>query len=183
MGIMTRVIRIFKADIHGVMDQLEDQDLLLKQHLRDMKDALNHGEARLNTLLAERRQAQHEHDRYNRQSEALEQDLVVAIQKNRDDVARKLIGKVKPIGSLVDEFDGQIRALDEEISSSRVNLDRQRLRYEQIRHKSVRFFRRAQSRSGFSDLPDTDPGGRFAEWSQEEIELELLKRKQALRAG
>jgi len=41
MGITTRLVRIFKADLHGVMDQLEDQGLLLKQHLRDMQAALN----------------------------------------------------------------------------------------------------------------------------------------------
>ena len=33
MSIMTRFVRIFKADIHGVMDQLEDKGLLLKQYL------------------------------------------------------------------------------------------------------------------------------------------------------
>jgi hypothetical protein len=40
MAILARIIRLFKADIHGVMDQIEDQGLLLKQHLRDMEDSL-----------------------------------------------------------------------------------------------------------------------------------------------
>jgi len=40
MAILTRIIQLFKADIHGVMDQLEDQGLLLKQHLRDMEESL-----------------------------------------------------------------------------------------------------------------------------------------------
>ena len=32
MGIMTRIMRLCKADLHGVMDQLEDKELLLKQY-------------------------------------------------------------------------------------------------------------------------------------------------------
>ena len=50
MRIVTRIIRIFKADIHGVIDQLEDQDLLLKQYLRDMEEALHQKEAKLQNL-------------------------------------------------------------------------------------------------------------------------------------
>ena len=58
MGIITRFIRVCKADIHGVMDQLEDKDLLLKQHLRDMEVELSRKEARIRRLVASRDQAQ-----------------------------------------------------------------------------------------------------------------------------
>ena len=34
MGIMTRFMRLCKADMHGVIDRLEDKGLLLKQYLR-----------------------------------------------------------------------------------------------------------------------------------------------------
>ena len=47
MGIATRITKIFKADIHGVMDQIEDQGLMLKQHLRDMEEALIQKKAQL----------------------------------------------------------------------------------------------------------------------------------------
>ena len=91
MGIVTRVIRIFKADVHGVMDQLEDQGLLLKQHLRDMAEALNHKEVKLNKMLVSRKQAQQEYDKYQQQSQTLEKDLAVAVRKNKDEIAKKII--------------------------------------------------------------------------------------------
>ena len=50
MGIMARVIRLCKADLHGVMDQLEDKDLLLKQHLREMQAAMAGRQARIDQL-------------------------------------------------------------------------------------------------------------------------------------
>ena len=181
MGIMTRVVKIFKADIHGVMDQLENQELLLKQHLRDMKEALHQKELNLNSLLAAQKQAQKECSRYRHQSEVLEADLSVAIRINKDNVARKLIRKVMPINKLVDELTEHIRALEDEISSTRVSLDQQRIQYEQIKHQSADWFRQTQMGVSASKRPPTDPDG-LVELSEEEVELELLKRKDSLTA-
>ena len=183
MGIMTRVVRIFKADVHGVMDQLEDRELLLKQHLRDMAEALNLKEVKLNEMLAARKQAQQELDKYQQQSQALEQDLAVAIHKNKDDIARMLIRKMKPLESLRDEIAERIRTLDDEISGYRGHLDQQRLQYEGLKHRSIEFFHKTPVSGWQKDLAEIIPDGKFGELSEQEIELELLKRKEALGNG
>jgi len=182
MGIMTRVVRIFKADVHGVMDQIEDQGLLLKQHLRDMAEALRVNEVKLNKMLVSRKQAQQEYDKYQQQSQTLEQDLVVAIRKNKDEIARMLIRKIKPLDSLRDEIADCIRNLDEEISSYRDHLDQQRIQYDRLKHRSIEFFHKAPMHGGQNELTGTDPIDKFGELSEDEIELELLKRKEALNA-
>ena len=183
MGIMTRVVKIFKADIHGVMDQLEDQGLLLKQHLREMEEALNLKEAKLNKMLASRNQMQKEYDKYKQQTEILEKDLAVSIHKNKDDIARMLIRKIIPLSSLRDELAGNMKALNEEISAYKDHLDQQRLQYEQLRHRSVEFFQKTQMQEWRNDLSDVVPNGKYGEVSDEEIELELIKRKEALGAA
>jgi len=173
MGIMTRVIRIFKADVHGVMDQLEDQELLLKQHLRDMAEALNLKEIKLNKMVVSRKQAQQEYDKYHRQSQTLEQDLAVAIRKNRDEIARMLIRRIKPVDSLQDKIADRIGKLDEEIASYRDNLDQQRLRYDRLKHRSIEFLNKAPVSGWQNDLAEIAQIGKFGELSEEEIELEL----------
>jgi phage shock protein A len=183
MGIMTRVVKIFKADIHGVMDQLEDQGLLLKQHLRDMEDALNAGAARLKRKIAARKQAQLELDKFRRQTEALEHDLGVAVKKNKDDIARMLIKKVKPLDDLHQDIAQHIRTLDEEIAALEEHLDQQHLKYAQIKHRTVEYCLQSRSRTqqnDFSEVPAATSSGGL---SEEEIELELLKRKEALGAA
>jgi len=182
MGIMMRVVRIFKADVHGVMDQLEDQGLLLKQHLRDMAEALRANEVKLNKMKILRKQAQQEFDKYQQQSQTLEQDLVVAIRKNKDEIARMLIRKIKPLDSLRDEIADRIRNLDEDISYYRDHLDQQRLQYDRLKHRSIEFFHKAPMHGWQSDPVETVPNNKFGELSEEEIELELLKRKEALGA-
>jgi len=179
MGIVTRVIRIFKADVHGVMDQLEDRELLLKQHLRDMAEVLSLKEVRLNKMLASRKQAQQEHDKYRQQSRALEQDLAVAIHKNKDDIARMLIRKVKPLDSLRGEIADRMRLLDQDISQDREHLDQQRLQYDRLKHRSVDFLKKTPMHDWRKDLAEIDHAAKYGQLSEEEVELELIKRKEA----
>ena len=180
MGIATRIVKIFKADIHGVMDQLEDQGLLLKQYLRDMEEALNQKDARLTKKIALRNQVQKEHDKYDQQYRALDHDLTVAVEKGKDDIARMLIRKTKPLGSLCDELAGQVATLDEEISQFKEHLSEQRLQYEQLKIRAAEYFHRTERQGREKDMLDIIPNNIPGELSEDEIELELLKRKEAL---
>ena len=180
MAIMTRVVKIFKADIHGVMDQLEDQGLLLKQHLREMEDALSAGEANLKKKIAARTQAQQEHEKILHQTQALEQDLALAIKKNKDDIARLLIKKIKPLDDLRHDIVRHIRSLDEEMAALKDLLEQQQLKYGQIKHRAGEFYRQTRSQDWQKDLSDMLAKDNAGELSREEIELELLKRKEAL---
>ena len=179
MGIMTRIVKIFKADIHGVMDHLEDQGLLLKQHLRDMEEALNLMETKLNRKIVARKQMQREHAKYRQQGEALENDLKVALQKNKDDLARMLIKKMKPLEELEAELARQIAALDDEINRINDCLQQQRLKYEHLKHQSADYFQRSRFQPPENDFAAMLSDNKFGELSAEEIELELLKRKEA----
>ena len=180
MGIASRIVKIFKADIHGVMDQIEDQGLLLKQYLRDMEETLNLKDAKLAKKIALRNQIQKEYDKYDQQYRALDHDLTVAVQKGKDDIARMLIRKTKPLGSLCDELAGQVATLDEEISQFKEHLSEQRLQYEQLKIRSAEYFHRTEMQVREKDMQDIIPSNIPGELSEDEIELELLKRKEAL---
>jgi phage shock protein A len=180
MGIMTRVVKIFKADIHGVMDQLEDPSLLLKQHLRDMEEALNEKEMKLKKLLASRDQAQQDYDRFTRQGDKLEQDLKVAIEKQKDDIARMLIKKRIPLNHLCEELIRHMDTLDQKITQFRKRLDEQHLLYDQLKHRSVAYFHREEMLQWGKTISNVIPDNFHVELSEKEIEFELLRRKEAL---
>ena len=59
MTLIRRIERLFKADVHGVLDWLEDPEAVLKQSVRDMEAEMAQGEQRLTDLSrkAERLQA------------------------------------------------------------------------------------------------------------------------------
>ena len=40
MALITRVARLFRADLHAVLDRIEEPDVLLKQAVREMEEEL-----------------------------------------------------------------------------------------------------------------------------------------------
>ena len=183
MGIITRFVRIFKADIHGVMDQLEDKALLLKQYLRDMEASLEEKETRLKKLNAARNQARRECDKYGLEIHKIEQDIESALKKEKDDIARLLIKKLKPLCKLRDSLEGHMDTLDQEVAGLQECIARQRLQYDQLRHRAREYFHTAEPNEWEKTRATVPPEGNSEEISQEEIELELLQRKEALSAS
>lgn len=183
MAIIARIREIFMADIHAVMDHLEDRGLLLKQHLRDMEDALDRKEARLSNMTALQGQRQKDLAEYGQQWEALEHDLTVAVRKKKDDIARMLIKKMKPLENLMGELNRQLKTLDEERLQLDHHLQQQRQRYEQFKYRTAEYLHRAQMQDWEKTVLDPVSAGGYAEPMDQEIELELLKRKEALGAA
>jgi phage shock protein A len=183
MSIMTRVVRILRADIHGVIDQLEDKGLLLKQYLRDMETALLQKEERLKSLMNSRSQVQKDYDKYRLEAEKLEQDLTLAIEKDRDDIARMLIKKLRPLASLRDERGHHLETIQQEIANSKNSVEEKRLQYEKLKHRSSEYFHRAEQQEWETELPTSMPHIFSSDLSEEEVELELIHRKEAVKGG
>ena len=179
MRLMTRIINIFKADVHGVMDRLEDQALLLKQHLREMEEVLESNKAILRKKIAIQNQVQRDYDKSKRQCDGLERDLAFAVQNGKDDIARSLIKKRKPLINLLTELSRQTKALDAEIFKNQEYLDQQKLRYKRLKHRSREYFHKAHQDWG-KNISELMPEYVDDSMTEMEIELELLKHKKEL---
>ncbi len=183
MAIMTRFIRLCKADVHGVMDELEDKGLLLKQHLREMEEALERKEARLKAMTGYREQAQRQLDRHEREIQKMEQDVTLALQKDKEDIARFLIKKLKPLRSHCDELRQHMDGLDKEMAQLQGCVEEQRRLYEQIQLRAASFLQKEERQQWDEALSIVLPMRPSKEPSEEEVELELLARKEALKGG
>ena len=182
MAIIARIVNILKADIHGVMDQLENRESLLKQHLRNMEEALHRKETTLRKMTAGYRQKQKDLAGYRQQWKTLDHDLTVALRKNKDDIARMLIKKMKPLENLSDNLSRHLEALNEEMTQFKTHLQQQRLRYEQLKYRITEYLRKTQLQQGEKDAVVSVFSDGYEEPADQEIELELLKRKEALEA-
>ena len=183
MALLSRIIRLFKADIHGVMDQLEDQGLLLKQHLRDMEESLIEKEMRLKKMRSALDQARQDHQKGEKETGDLEHDLQVTLKKDRDDISRMLIKKLKPLIRLQSERRNHIDRLNHEINEFKAYIEQQRMQYGQLRQKTTEFFYRKEKQNWEPIWPAAQGGLLLYELSEEEVELELLQRKEALKGG
>ena len=182
MAILARIIKIFKADIHGVVDHLEDRGLLLKQHMRDMEDALHHKDDTLAKITALRSQGQKDLAGYKQQMETLEHDLTVAVRKERDDIARMLIKKIKPLENLISELTCQLKTWDDEMLRFNNQLQQQRQRYEQFKYRIAEYRHKKQMQQWEKNVIDPVSDDGYGGPTDQEVDLELLKRKDALGA-
>ena len=177
MGIITRMIHIFKADIHGVMDSLEDKHLLVKQHLREMEERLARDKVNLDELVRGKENALKNQSRYQAKNDRLEQDITHAIEKGRDDTARLLIRKQKHIEEACERLAEEIHRCEEEIRSLGEGLEARQATYDHLKLKAETFLQTKVCGEPWKD----DPMAPCFYVSDAEIDLELMLRKDELK--
>ena len=183
MGILSRVIRLCKADLHGVMDQLEDKDLLLKQHLREMQAAMAGRQARIDQLEEALRSGQGDRAMHAKQLQVLEEDLDLAVARGKDDIARMLIRKLIPMRKRVACMTHRLEAMTGQVDEERDRLGVQRLAYDDIRQRVAAVRERARNAEVMADMGPIGMRSPQLAPSEEEIEWELMQRKEAASSG
>ncbi len=178
MGIMTRMLRLCKADVHGVMDQLEDKELLLKQYLREMEAGLDLKTRQVRSLTEHLEQLAGRISAHGQEADKLEQDLALAVQKEKDEIARMLIRKRRTQSTATGRMERRMETLAKEKEQLCQTLAEQRLQYETLKVKAEAYGRR----SPHGPWDDPGPWGPV-ETDEAEIELELIARKEALQKG
>ena len=175
MSIATRFIRLWKADLHGVMESIEDKGLLLKQCLREMQDELESKEGALNTLVKKKEKARQEQE-----NSKVEKDLEAAVSMGKDDISRFLIKKRLLLCRHLQELANHIQRLEQDIMHGHEAVAARKAQYEQVRLRASEFFRTAENKEWEHMFSEIIPSTIFQEPSDEEVELELLKRKKNL---
>lgn len=91
MALLTRLSRLFQADLHAVLDQLEEPEALLRQSVREMEDALAADERLLKRLGEDRGRAARQHADCGLTLERLELELATCFAANETELARRLV--------------------------------------------------------------------------------------------
>lgn len=183
MAIFSRMFRLCKADLHGVMDQLEDKELLLKQYVREMEESLAQKSKRQVQLEDTCRRIERDLGRRRKEIDKLEADLNLSVRKGKDEIARMLIRKRRTLEKTSEQLQRQLQVVEEEKSRLTELLDDQRLQYDQLKVKAAAFCKMAEQKGFAVSAPGIDLGTDWHGPSEEEVELELLQRKEALQQG
>ena len=184
MGIMSRIMRLWKADLHGVMDQLEDKSLLLKQCLREMETSLQQKQAHLARLRRTCEQLRNDQSVRAGEREKVEADIALAVSKEKDDIAKMLIRKRMILEADSDHIAKQLAQMEEDVQRLGHVLNDQQGRYERLKIKTAAYCQQAEQRA----MSDTgtiwdEPAAGMAFATDEEVELELMRCKEAFAKG
>lgn len=183
MRIFTRIIRLCKADLHGVMDQIEDKELLLKQYLREMEASLQEKENQLDQISRREESIRRDLELRGEEVEKLEKDVTLSLRKEKDDIARLLIRKQGGQKAMCDQLRMGLRTLEAQQQQVARIVAEQRLQYDQLKIRAEAFYGREQQHTldaAFAILGDTCV---CPVMDEKEIELELLRRKEAIQLG
>jgi phage shock protein A len=136
MALINRMARLFTADVHAVLDRIEEPDVLLRHAVREMEEELARGEQRLRAL-------EHEHEALGerrRKSEAaraeLDEQLDVCFANGNDELARKVIRRKLETERLERHLAERGAALAKELAAQRAVVDEQREQLDVMRQKA-----------------------------------------------
>ena len=136
MALINRMSRLFTADVHAVLDRIEEPDVLLKHAVREMEEELAHNEQRARAL-------EHEHETLGeRQRKAagvlkeLGEQLDVCFESRNDELARKVIKRRLETERLERQVGERRAALAKELTALRATVEEQREQLDVMRQKA-----------------------------------------------
>jgi phage shock protein A len=91
MTLLTRINRLFRADIHAVLDNLEEPSVLLRQAIREMEDVLGDEERRLRALRQARSRLAALEAEEKTDLPRLEDELELCLAAGKDELSRAVI--------------------------------------------------------------------------------------------
>jgi phage shock protein A len=177
MALINRVARLFKADLHAVLDQMEEPEPLLKQAIRDMESEL----ASLEQLTAHRvleRKSLCEHRAEIQSSvQDIEEQLDLCFVSGKDELARGLIRRKLESGRILKRLDSKIESITSAIQDQQKLIDENRGTLESLRQKAELFECHGPTRNVSRSIADTSWIARDLNVSEDDVEIAFLREK------
>jgi phage shock protein A len=178
MALINRISRLFKADFHAVLDQIEEPEQLLKQAIRDMEDELVSTEQRI-ALCA------HDQDTLSVRRGELENtvadigaQLDLCFESDKEDLARGLIKRRLEVQRLLKRLNSKHSANETWLHEQRTRFDENQATLEGLRQKAELFAKRTPKHAeGGSEFDDIAWMAREMIVGDDEIEIEYLREK------
>ena len=169
MALITRISRLFTADVHAVLDRIEEPDVVLKQAVREMSEEVARSEQRLKWMLTERRGFQQRIDDAAAEVASLDDELDLCFEAGEEDLARSLVKRKLIAERNLKLATQQLETIDSDQEALEAALNDQRQILAETRQKAELFEDAPANRA----VAATDVG-----ISQDVVDVAFLKEKQ-----
>lgn len=131
---MRRFFNWLKALFNGMMNKLEDPDLMLDQARRDMQDTLRANKEKAVQAITQRNNLQAMVDDHERKTAQLEQQAVVALRQGNRDLARQFLREKANYASTLESLKTSLSQANQTVDVVKVAIRRQE---EEVRKKTA----------------------------------------------
>ncbi len=172
MALITRVSNLFKADLHAVLDRIEEPELMLKQAIREMEEELARDERRLKLLEHESRQLTSRQNDLEQSLRDIEEQLDICLAADNDDLARVLVKRKLEAQRLLKFLSRKRTSLAEAMADLKQRLNENKVRLDSVRQKAELLEEEEPARAGDDwGAPDFAVG-------DADVEVALMREKQ-----
>ena len=173
MALIKRISRLFTADMHAVLDQLEEPESVLKQAIREMEEELARQEHRSKQLGKEIESAAGRLEALEELQSELDGKLDTCFEHGNDALARKLTRRKLETRKLAEHIEKRRAALREAHAESEATITANRDQLDSLRQKAELV---AVERAGYVSSCSDDSVHRV---DDDEVEIAFLREKQA----
>ncbi|HTK97725.1 MAG TPA: PspA/IM30 family protein [Pseudomonadales bacterium] len=136
MALINRMSRLFTADLHAVIDRLEEPDVLLKQAIREMEDELALRDHRIRLLDHEREQCTQQAADIDRELARTAEQLDVCFDSGEEQLARTLLKRRLEMEHIVARLRTRADATTKALAEEHAQLDEQRRAFDSLRQQA-----------------------------------------------
>ncbi len=136
MALITRVTRLFRSDLHAVLDNIEEPQTLLKQAVREMEASIDEDEQRYKLLTHEHTQLASRQTELEHNFEQLEEELDICFDSDKEDLARGLIKRKLETQRLAKAIERKSNTLAGTLSDLKTRLEEHRTQLTSMRQKA-----------------------------------------------
>lgn len=136
MALINRMSRLLTADMHAVLDRMEEPDVLLKQAIREMEEELVRGEQLARSLEHERGLLADRHRKVQTALGDLRAQLDVCFASSNDELARKVIKRRLETERLDKHIAERRTVVDKQLGERRKIVEAQREQLDVMRQKA-----------------------------------------------
>jgi phage shock protein A len=147
MPIVHRLTRLFRADVHAVLDRIEEPELLLAQSIREMEAALADEQQRLQALAAQGEAQQRRRSEIAATLAGIGEQLDLCFEAGNQDLARLLLRRRLEGERLVARLERDGARLTTEAARLQRGIEERRQALEALRRQAAQHLQRDDATS------------------------------------
>lgn len=173
MALISRVSRLFRADLHAVLDHIEEPQMLLRQSIRDMDDATANDAQRRAQMTKDLASLGMREAELQRGLESITEKLDACFEAGNDTLARTLVRRRLESERFAQMLERKRVALEQDRADLDRRIEDNRVRLDAMRQKAEILAADVVEADGETGYPGPDNT-----ISADDVEVALLHEKQ-----
>lgn len=182
MKISQRFSKLLQADVHGLLDQLEEPELALKQAVREMEEHVSQDQAEVQRMVRHETQLKRRLNETRTHLDSNNKELELCLGSNREDLALNFVRRKLESQKLITAIERRLQEMAESLKEKNQKLAQRVEQLEAVRRKVEIFMEESRINDVLTN-PEAGSNPSQLHVSDEEVTVALMREKQMRQGG